>query len=309
MNSTIYDVIIVGGGPGGYTAALYCARAGLSTLVLEKLVPGGQMATTSKVDNFPGFDEGIDGLDLSLKMQKGAARFGAITESVEARSFTLSTQPKQVHTTSGTFLGKTIILAMGAFPKKLGIPQEDTLRGKGVSYCATCDGMFYRNKTVAVAGGGNSAAADALTLSKICKKVYVIHRRDTLRAANAYLAPLRQAGNIEFIWNANVTGLLYDQHFQGVTLTDSIHGTTSSLSCDGLFVAIGRVPDTALVKGQLALDAYGYIIADETTQTEIPGVFAVGDLRTKPLRQIVTAAADGAVASHFVEKVLQTHAL
>ncbi|MGI6013625.1 MAG: thioredoxin-disulfide reductase [Oscillospiraceae bacterium] len=303
MIDTIYDVVIVGGGPGGYTAALYCTRAGLSTLVLEKLAPGGQMATTSRVDNFPGFDEGIDGFELALKMQNGAARFGAVTAPAEVLSLDLTAQPKQVHTTDGTFQGKTIILATGAFPRTLGLPREEELRGKGVSYCATCDGMFYRGKTVAVAGGGNSAAADALTLSKICEKVYLIHRRDTLRATKAYLDPLQQADNIEFIWNAQVTDFLYDQHFQGVTLT--VNGTASSLSCDGIFVAIGRIPDTALVKGQLELDDYGYIIADETTKTNIPGVFAVGDVRTKPLRQIVTAAADGAVASRFAEEYLQ----
>lgn len=304
MKQTLYDVIIIGGGPGGYTAALYCTRAGLSTLVLEKLAPGGQMATTARVDNFPGFDEGIDGFALALKMQSGAARFGAVTESAEVLSLDLSAQPRQVHTTSGTFQGKTIILATGAVPRKLGISQEDELRGKGVSYCATCDGMFYRGKTVAVIGGGDSAAADALTLSKLCQKIYIVHRRDTLRATKAYTEPLQQAGNIVFVWNAAVTGFLYDQGFHGVTLTDVVQGTTSSLACDGVFVAVGRVPDTDLVKGQLELDDNGYIVADETTRTRIPGVFAVGDVRTKPLRQIITAAADGAVASRFAEEYL-----
>lgn len=306
MNDTLYDVVIVGGGPGGYTAALYCTRAGLSTLVLEKLAPGGgQMATTSQVDNYPGFDEGIDGFDLALKMQNGAVRFGAVIESAEVLSLELSTKPKQVHTTSGTFQGKTVILATGAIPRTLGIPQEDEFRGRGVSYCATCDGMFFRGKTVVVAGGGDSAAADALTLSKMCKQVYVVHRRDTLRASKAYAEPLQQAENIEFIWNSNITGLVCEQRLQGVVLTNTVTGETSTLDCDGLFVAIGRIPDTALLEGQLQLDDYGYIVADETTRTNLPGVFAVGDVRTKPLRQIVTAAADGAVASYFIEDYLQ----
>ena len=306
MNNPLYDVVIVGGGPGGYTAALYCTRAGLSTLVLEKLAPGGgQMATTSQVDNYPGFDEGIDGFDLALKMQNGAVRFGAVIESAEVLSLELSAQPKLVHTTSGTFQGKTIILATGAVPRTLGIPLEDALRGRGVSYCATCDGMFFRGKTVVVAGGGDSAAADALTLGKMCKQVYIVHRRDAMRASKAYAEPLQQAENIEFIWNANITELVGEQRLQGVVLTDAVTGKTSTLDCDGLFVAIGRVPDTALLEGQLKLDDYGYIIADETTRTNIPGVFAVGDVRTKPLRQIVTAAADRATAYYFIEEYLQ----
>ena len=238
-------------------------------------------------------------------MQNGAVRFGAIIESAEVLSLDLSAQPKQICTTSGTFQGKTVILATGAIPRTLGIPQEDALRGRGVSYCATCDGMFFRGKTVVIAGGGDSAAADALTLSKLCKQIYIVHRRDAMRASKAYAEPLQQAENIEFIWNSNITELIGDQRLQGVVLTNAQTGETSTLDCDGLFVAIGRIPDTALLEGQLQLDDYGYIVADETTRTNLPGVFAVGDVRTKPLRQIVTAAADGAVASYFIEEYLQ----
>lgn len=302
-----YDVVIIGGGPGGYAAALYCVRAGLDTLVLEKLSAGGQMATTTQVDNYPGFDEGIDGFELAEKMQRGAERFGAVTEYAEVTALDLNASPKRITTSAGTVLAKAVILATGASPRLLGVPNEEAMRGHGVSYCATCDGMFFRNKTVVVAGGGNSAAEDALALSKICKKVYLVHRRDTLRATQSYLTPLQKASNLEFVWNKQIDRLLVDnQQLTGIGMTDRVTGETSELSCDGLFVAVGRVPDTTLVKEQVALDEQGYIIADETTRTSVPGVFVVGDARTKPMRQIITAAADGATASKFVEEYLQS---
>lgn len=302
-----YDVVIIGGGPAGYSAALYCTRAGLSTLVLEMLSAGGQMATTTQVENYPGFNEGIDGFDLAEKMLAGAERFGAVSEFAEVTALHLAENPKRIVTSDGEVLARAVILATGAVPKKLGLPDEDDLVGRGVAYCATCDGMYFKGKTVAVAGGGNSAAEDAKTLSHICKKVYLIHRRDTLRAEKAYLDPLENADNLEFIWNTQIDELLTDGKLTGLALTDRVTGTHRSLSCDGLFVAIGRDPNTALVKNQVELDAQGYIVADETTRTSVPGVFAAGDVRTKPLRQIVTAAADGAVASKYVQEFLQTH--
>lgn len=302
-----YDVVIIGGGPAGYSAALYCTRAGLSTLVLEMLSAGGQMATTTQVENYPGFNEGIDGFDLAEKMLAGAERFGAVSEFAEVTALHLAENPKRIVTSDGEVLARAVILATGAVPKKLGLPGEDDLVGRGVAYCATCDGMYFKGKTVAVAGGGNSAAEDAKTLSHICKKVYLIHRRDTLRAEKAYLDPLENADNLEFIWNTQIDELLTDGKLTGLALTDRVTGTHRNLSCDGLFVAIGRDPNTALVKNQMELDAHGYIVADETTRTSVPGVFAAGDVRTKPLRQIVTAAADGAVASKYVQEFLQTH--
>ncbi len=301
-----HDVIIIGGGPGGYSAALYCARAGLKTLVIEKLSPGGQMATTTQVDNYPGFDEGIDGFELGEKMQRGAERFGAVTEFDEVTELDLKGQPKRIITAGGEFQAKAVIIATGALPKELGVPGEAELRGGGVSYCATCDGMLFKGKTVAVAGGGNTAVADALTLSKLCEKVYIVHRRDTLRATSIYLESLQKAKNIEFVWNAIIEELLHDGKFRGLKLTDKISGKPYELLCDGVFVAIGRSPDTAFVADQIDLDEAGYIIADESTQTNIPGVFAVGDVRTKPLRQIVNAAADGATASKFAEEYIQS---
>lgn len=303
MKSYDIDVAIIGGGPGGYSAALYCARSGYSVLVLEKLSPGGQMATTGQVDNYPGFDEGIDGFELGEKMQRGAERFGVKTEFDEVVSVDLSSSPKQITTTSGVINAGSVIIATGASPRLLGLPEENALRGRGVAYCATCDGQMYKNKTVIVAGGGNSAAADALFLSKICSKVYLVHRRDSLRASRIYQEPLEKSG-VEFLWNSRITEILHDKRVTGVRVENVKDQSTQDIPVDGVFVAIGRVPDTELFRGQIALDPQGYIIADETTRTSVPGVFAVGDVRTKPLRQIVTAAADGATASHFVEEYL-----
>ncbi len=299
-----YNTIIIGGGPAGYTAALYAARAGLSVLILEMLSPGGQMATTTEIDNYPGFEETVDGFDLAQKMKAGAERFGAESEFAEVTELDLKSTVKIIRTTSGDYEADTVILATGAAPRELGIEHEGELRGRGVSYCATCDGMMYRNKTVIVVGGGNTAAEDALYLSKLCKKVYIVHRRDKLRASAAYQKRLEQAENVEFIWNSAVTKFLFDKIITGAEITNNLTGEKTEVSCDGIFVAIGRIPNTSLFKDQIELDSEGYIAADETTKTNIPGVFVAGDVRQKPLRQIVTAASDGAVASKFAEEYM-----
>ncbi len=301
----IYDVAIIGGGPGGYTAALYCVRSGLSAVVLEKLSPGGQMAATNIVDNYPGFEEGIDGFTLGQKMKAGAERFGAQTVLAEVKSADLKSKIKKIDSSEGVFEAKTVIIATGAEAKKLGLPEETQLAGKGVAYCATCDGMFYKNKTVAVVGGGNSAVADALYLSNICKEVYLIHRRGELRASAVYMNALKAAGNVHLVWNSVVSKLLYDKTLTGITVQNVESGETSNIECSGLFVAVGRLPNTALFKDTVELDDSGYIVADESTRTNIPGVFAVGDVRTKALRQIVTACADGAVASRYIEDYIR----
>ena len=300
----IYDVMIVGGGPAGYTAALYCARAGFSTLVLEKLSAGGQIALTEQVDNYPGFDEGIDGFTLGQKMEAQAERFGAETELAEVLSLDLRGDVKSAVTTEGTFQARVVILATGANPRPLGVADEEAFLGRGVHYCAACDGMFYRGKTVAVVGGGNTAAADALLLSRVAKEVHLIHRRDSLRATKIYHQPLQEASNVVFHWNSTVESLLPGEAFTGLRLRDKVSGAVTDLACDGVFVSIGRSPNTELVAGQVELDPAGYVVADETTRTNLPGVFAVGDVRTKALRQVVTAAADGAVASHYAEEYL-----
>lgn len=303
MENKIYDTIIIGGGPAGYTAALYAVRAGLDTLVLEKFSAGGQMTQTQQIDNYPGYEEGIDGFTLGYKMQQSAERFGSKTIQTEVLSADLKASPKKVTTDIGDFFAKTVIIATGADHRHLGIEDEEKLIGKGVAYCAACDGMMYRGKTVAVVGGGNSAAADALLLSKICEKVYVIHRRDTMRATKIYHDPLMKEKNIEFKWNSQVDKLLYDEKIKGVVLKNK-DGSTQEISLDGLFVSIGRNPATELFRDQLELDSSGYIVADESTKTNLPGVFAAGDVRTKAVRQIVTAAADGAVAAHFAEEFI-----
>ena len=295
----IHDMIIIGGGPAGYSAALYAARAGLKPLVLEKLSAGGQMALTDMIENYPGFVYGIDGFELGERMQQSAERFGAVTELAEVYRLDLQADPKVVETSEGTFLGRTVVLATGAGPRELGLPEEQALVGRGVHYCAACDGMRYRGKTVAVIGGGNSAVADALQLARVAKKVMIVHRRDTLRADRVYHEPLMKLPNVEFRWNAAVSEILADGKVNGLRLWDTVTGEMSEITVDGVFVSIGRSPASALVEGQLELDRGGYVVADESTRTRIPGVYAVGDVRTKQVRQVVTAVADGAVAAPY----------
>ncbi len=300
----VYDTVIIGGGPGGYTAALYAARAGLDTLVLEKLSAGGQMALTSQIDNYPGFTDGVDGFVLAENMQKQAQKFGAKTQISNVKSVDFHSSPKVIYTSDGDVYSKTVIIATGANPRELGLAKEQELVGKGVAYCAACDGMFYRNKTVVVVGGGNTAAADAMLLSRVAKKVILVHRRDTLRATKIYHDPLLAAENVEFRWNSQVTQLLHDTRLNGVVIQNLLTGEIEQISCDGVFISIGRKPATEFLADQLQLDEAGYIVADESTQSSISGVYAVGDVRTKQVRQIVTATADGAVAVHHAEEHL-----
>lgn len=300
----IYDMLIIGGGPAGYTAALYAARAGLDVAVIERLSAGGQMALTGDIDNYPGFEEGIDGFTLGMKMQQSAERFGAKTEYTEVESVDFSQKIKKLETPNGTYLAKTVVIASGANPRELGIEGENLLIGRGVHYCAHCDGRFYKDKTVAVIGGGNSAAADALYLSRLAKKVYLIHRRDTLRAEKIYHEPLMKAENVEFLWNSTVSDFITDLKVTGAKIKSTETGKETEISCDGIFVSIGRKPATEFLKNSVSLDSNGYIVADESTKTNISGVYAVGDVRTKALRQVVTAAADGAVAVHYAEEYL-----
>ncbi len=295
----IFDTIIIGGGPAGYTAALYAARGGLDTVLLERLSAGGQMALTGNIDNYPGFNEGIDGFTLGMKMQQGAERFGAKTEYAEVVAVDFSQDIKRVETTNGIFLSKTVIVAAGANPRELGVEGEQELVGKGVHYCAHCDGRFYKDKIVAVIGGGNSAAADALYLSRLVKKVYVVHRRDKFRAEKIYHEPLEKAENVEFVWNSTVSEFITDTRVIGIKVKNVKTDTETDIFCDGVFISIGRKPATDFLNGRVELGENGYILADESTRTSIKGVFAAGDIRTKALRQVITAAADGAVAAHY----------
>lgn len=301
----IYDIIIIGGGPAGYTSALYASRAGFDTLVIERMSVGGQMALTDIIDNYPGFEEGVDGFTLGMKMQQGAERFGAATEYADVNSIDVSDRIKKVETSNGVFLAKVIIIATGANPRELGLENEKSLVGRGVHYCAHCDGRFYKDKTVVVVGGGNSAASDALYLSNIAQKVYLVHRRDTLRATKIYHEPLMKCKNIQFLWDSAIASIIAENRVSGVEIKNLKTEKTEKIDCDGLFVSIGRQPATEFLKGVIDLDEYGYIIADESTKTNISGVFAVGDVRQKALRQVVTAVSDGAVAVHFAEEYLQ----
>ena len=300
----IYDMIIIGGGPAGYTAALYAARAGIDAVLLEKMSAGGQMALTGDIDNYPGFPEGVDGFTLGMQMQQGAERFGSKTEYAEVDSVDFSDKIKKIVTAYGTYYGKTVVIASGANPRELGVDGEKELTGRGVHYCAHCDGRFYKDKTVVVVGGGNSAAADALYLSNLANKVYVVHRRDSLRATKIYHEPLMKAENVEFIWNSTVSEFIVDGRVQGIKVKNKLTETETEIQCDGVFVSIGRNPATEFLKGAVKLDENGYIVADESTKTSVEGVFAAGDVRTKALRQVVTAVSDGAVAVHYAEEFI-----
>ena len=300
----VYDMIVVGGGPGGYTAALYAARAGLRTLIVERLSPGGQMNLTGIIENYPGFPQGVEGFQLSMDMHAQAESFGAETKYAEVTKLELEAPVKTVYTTDGVFYAKTLVIATGANPRDLGVAGEWELAGRGVAYCAHCDGGFYRGKTVAVVGGGNSAAAEALYLSRIAKEVILIHRRSELRATKIYHKPLMEAPNIRFLWESQVESFLADDVLKGIKVKNLVSGEVQEVAVDGLFVSIGRKPATELVKDMLTLDEAGYIMAGEDTLTNVPGVYAVGDVRTKALRQIVTAVADGAMAAHMAEEYL-----
>lgn len=299
----IYDVIIVGGGPAGYTSALYGARAGLKVLLLEKFYAGGQIALSHQVDNYPGFPSGIDGFTLAQNMKEQAERFGAETVLLEVKELLLDGDVKVAKTSKGDYYSKTIILATGANAKTLEL-QTSYDTDKNVHYCASCDGMFYKNKVVVVFGGGNTALSDALLLSRIAKKVIIVHRRKEFRATKVYVDAILNAPNVEFYYDNKVIDLVYEENLVGVKVQNVIDNSIKTISCDGVFVSIGRTPNTLLVKDKITLNENGYVVADETTKTNIKGVYAVGDVREKLLRQVVTAVSDGANAIAEIENYI-----
>ena len=303
----VYDMIIIGGGPAGYTAALYAARAGLDAVLIEKAGAGGQMALTDVIDNYPGFDEGIDGFTLGMKMKNGAERFGVKTILEQVNSVDFKNDVKAVNTSGKTYFAKTVVVSTGADPNELGVANEREYIGKGIHYCAHCDGRFYKDKTVMVVGGGNTAVADALFLARFAKKVYVVHRRDTFRAEKILVDPLLHAENVEVLWNSVPVEFTAEERISGALIKNIVTNQEIKVPVDGVFVSIGRKPVTYFLEGSVSLDDKGYIIADETCRSSVDGVYAVGDVRTKPLRQIVTAAADGAVAVHFAVEYLAEH--
>ncbi len=291
------DVAVIGAGPAGLAAALYAARAGLDVTVLERTSAGGQLAQTERVDNYPGFPEGAGGFELAWSMKEQAERFGARIISEEVTGVDLDGTVKTLTTPFSAHRARSVIVATGARPRKLGLDGEDALAGRGVSYCATCDGGFFRGKRVVVVGGGNTAVADALYLSRLASEVVLVHRRDKLRATAIYDAQLASAENIRLVLSTNVTRLHERDGKLAAVDIAAVDGGVETLAVDGLFVAIGTVPNTEFLAGALALDTAGYIIADETGATSAPGVLAAGDVRAKELRQVVTAVADGAVCA------------
>ncbi len=297
----IYDIAIIGGGPAGYTAAIYGARAGFKTLVLEKLSPGGQMATTANVENYPGYPDGIDGFDLGDAMKQAADNVGAETKLAEVFHVDFAEKIKKLETSEGDIYAKTIIIATGADPRTTGIQGEEELVNRGVAYCATCDGMAYRGKRVAVLGGGNTAVEEAAYLSKLCEKVYLVHRRNEFRAAQKEVDKLKGLDNIELVLNSTLQAFKKEETLTGIIVHNKETGENKEISLDGVFVSIGRIPNTDIFKNKVDMDEAGYIVADETTKTNISGVFVAGDIRTKEVRQIVTATSDGACAVKSAE--------
>ncbi len=303
--NNMYDVIIIGGGPAGLSAALYTLRYGLKTLIIEELYLGGQIVNIHEIENYPGVSRQISGFELTSEMEAQAKRYGA--EIIRATVTGITTgSVKTVQTTEGSHECEAVILATGQKPKELGLTGEKELRGRGVSYCATCDGMFFRGKDVAVVGGGDTAVTEAAFLSNFCKKVYLIHRRDTFRAAKAEIDKISQKPNVELVVNSSVTKLLHEDVLTGLEVStksgDSSEASVSTISVSAIFIAVGAIPNTKAFEGIITLDESGYILTDEHTHTNVEGIFAAGDIRQKPLRQIVTAASDGAVAAHSALK-------
>ena len=302
----MYDIIIIGSGPAGLSAAIYAQRACLDTIVIEKNgISGGQVLNTWEVDNYPGFP-GVTGFELSRQFREHANKLGARVVQDEVVQVELSGNVKKVVCEEETYEARCVILASGAHHRTLEVPGEEELRGAGVSYCATCDGAFFRGRTVAVVGGGDAALEDAIFLARMCEKVYIVHRRDKLRGAKRLQERLQALENIEFVWNSETVAIEGNAQVEALRLRQTKTGEEKRLDVDGVFIAVGIAPESELLyAGQLELDEQGYIRADESGQTSVPGVFAAGDVRTKALRQILTAASDGANCVASAERYLQ----
>ena len=302
----MHDLIIIGGGPAGLTAGLYNARARLDVLLLERLLPGGQVLTTDWVENYPGFPDGISGFELMERMKTQAEKFGLKIQGEEVLKLELTEKRKVVHTGKGPLEAKAVILACGATWKKLGIEGEDHLMGRGVSFCATCDGPFYRDQEVAVIGGGDTAVEEAIFLTRFVSKVHLVHRRDQLRATKLLQERVMAQEKIEFLWDTVPVKIIGEAGVDGIELKNVKTGSVTSLDVKGVFVFIGTLPNTELVKGQIELDGSGFVVTDNDMQTSVPGVFAAGDIRSKLFRQISTAVGEGAAASFSAEKYIES---
>ncbi len=302
----MHDVVIIGGGPAGLTAGIYAARGGLKTLLCEEKLLGGQIVLSFEVENYPGFPDGISGMELIERFSKQAEKFGVEVTYEGVQRIEDNREYKSVYLTNGNCIKtKTVIIAAGATADRLGCPGEKKFTGKGVSYCATCDGAFFRGKTVAVIGGGDSALEEALYLTNLAKKVYIIHRRDTLRAIKILQDRAMKNDKIEFIFNHVVKEIQGDKFVNGLLLENTKTKELTRLPVDGVFIYIGTTPNTEFVKDLIELDEEGYIVVNDKMETNIPGIYAAGDIRVSPLRQVVTAAADGAIAASSAQKYIE----
>ncbi|RPH51787.1 MAG: thioredoxin-disulfide reductase [Desulfobacteraceae bacterium] len=306
MEKVDYDLIIIGGGPAGLTAGIYAARARLNVVLFEKLVPGGQILVTDWIENYPGFPEGISGVDLVGKMADQAKRLGLKIESNEVVSLNLSGKVKKINLDSGMVTAHAVILATGAHPRKLEVPGEDAFYGRGISFCATCDGPFYRNKTVAAVGGGDTAVQETLFLTKFARKVYLIHRRDKLRAAKILQERALANEKIEFVWNSVITHIGGSDGLDKIFVKNVKTGEEKELAVDGCFIWVGILPNTGFLGDSVKLDEYGFVIANNNMETSVPGVFAAGDGRNTPLRQVSTAVGDAAIAAFSAEHYIES---
>ncbi|NLI60216.1 MAG: thioredoxin-disulfide reductase [Clostridiales bacterium] len=298
------DIIIIGGGIAGLTAGMYAKRGGMETLLFEKMFVGGQAATTYSIENYPGFIEPISGPDFAMRMEEHARKFGLEIFYDEVKEVVVDGKIKKVITDNKEYETKTIILAMGASPKMLGLEKEEQFRGRGVSYCATCDGTFYKDKVTAVVGGGDTAVEDAMFLAQYASKVYLIHRRDQLRASKILQDRILAHPKIEILWDTVVESIVGEEEVEGITVKNLKTEERSQLELDGFFIAIGIQPNSELVKGKIQMSDDGFVLAGETMATNVPGVFVVGDLRYKQIWQLVTAASDGAVGTLSAQRYI-----
>jgi len=304
---TKYDIIIIGAGPAGYTAGIYCSRARHNTLLISGILPGGQLMNTTDVENYPGFDEGIMGPDLMLTMRKQAERMGTEMIDDEVISVDLKNNPLKVTTASNTFETDSVIVCTGANPRKIGLDGEQTFAGKGVSYCATCDGAFFKNQEIIVVGGGDSAMEEAIFLTKFASTVHIVHRRDEFRASKIMQERVLSNEKIKVHFNCTVEDIQGDQKFQKVILKNVKNNEKITLEAGGLFVAIGHEPNSKILEGQIELDENGYVALKNNTETSIPGVFCAGDVHDHRYRQAVTAAGFGCMAAIDADKYLAGH--
>jgi thioredoxin reductase (NADPH) len=305
MKNIDYDLVIIGGGPAGLTAGLYAARARLNVILIEKIVPGGQVIISDLIENYPGFPEGISGPDLVQRMTDQVKRFDLNIENNEVIAIDLSNPVKKITLNDRTITTHTIIIATGASPKKLGVPGEDTFFGKGISSCATCDGPFFKDSVVAAVGGGDTAVQESLFLTKFVKKLYLVHRRDRLRAEAILQERALASDKIEFIWNSVLTGINGLSHVENISVQNVKTGDITELSVDGCFIWVGILPNTQFLKDAVKLDEQGFIIADLNMETSVPGVFTAGDVRNTTLRQISTAVGDAAIAAFSAEQYIE----